>query len=200
MSKDTQINIFLIGDSIMFGSVASPGYGIYVKENLYRKYNVYYPNENGRFAQYTLRALSDWIGHVNASGIDVVRWNNGLWDVLRLYDDEPLTPIDVYTLMLERVYKRIKMLFQYAKIIFALTTPIIEKNAPKGWMRYNSEIEKYNNNAKELMNHLNVNVNDLYSIANQFDESYYADWTHFNEKGAKILADAATKNIEKELK
>ncbi|GEM_PF-5126722 len=50
------------------------------------------------------------------------------------------------------------------------------------------------------MNHLNVNVNDLYSIANQFDESYYADWTHFNEKGAKILTDAATENIEKELK
>ncbi|HBL81728.1 MAG TPA: hypothetical protein DD391_03885 [Clostridiales bacterium] len=67
-------------------------------------------------------------------------------------------------------------------------------------MRYNSEIEKYNNSAKELMNHLNVNVNDLYSIANQFDESYYADWTHFNEKGAKILTDAATENIEKELK
>ena len=128
MSKDTKKNIFLIGDSIMFGSVASPGY---VKENLSRTYNVYSPNENGRFAQYTLRALSDWVGHVNASEIDVVHWNNGLWDVLRLYDDEPLTPINVYILMLERVYKRIKMLFPYAKIIFALTTPIIEKTHRK---------------------------------------------------------------------
>lgn len=50
------------------------------------------------------------------------------------------------------------------------------------------------------MDRLNVKVNDLYSIANQFDDSYYADWTHFNEKGAKILAAAIAENIEKELK
>ena len=39
-----------------------------------------------------------------------------------------------------------------AEIIFALSTPVIEKNAPQGWMRYNAEIEEYNNAAKELMN------------------------------------------------
>ncbi len=189
-------NIYLIGDSIRCGSVSSPGYGIYVKEKLDGKCNVYSPNENCRFAQYTLRALYDWVGQVSADEIDIVHWNNGLWDVLRLHDDEPLTPIDIYVSMLERIHKKLKLFFPKAEIIFALSTPIIEKNAPQGWMRYNAEIEMYNKAAKELMDSLGVKVNDLYSVAKDFDESYYADWTHPNEKGAKILADNVIKEIE----
>ena len=54
-------NIYLIGDSIRFGSVGgkgSPGYGIFVKEILNGIANVYAPNENCRFAQYTLREIT----------------------------------------------------------------------------------------------------------------------------------------------
>lgn len=119
-----------------------------------------------------------------------------MWDVLRLHDDEPLTPIEVYVHMLERVYKKLKLLFPKAEIIFALSTPVIEKNAPQGWTRYNAEIEEYNNAAKELMNKFGVKINDLYGVTKRFDESYYADWTHPNEKGAKILADKVIKSIE----
>ena len=51
------------------------------------------------------------------------------------------------------------------------------------------------------MNNLGVKINDLHSVAKKFDESYYADWTHFNEKGAKILADAVVEVVvEKESK
>lgn len=45
-------NIYLIGDSIRFGSIGgkgSPGYGIFVKERLNDIANVYAPNENFRF-------------------------------------------------------------------------------------------------------------------------------------------------------
>ena len=66
-------------------------------------------------------------------------------------------------------------------------------------MRYNAAIKEYNNAAKELMNNLGVKINDLYSIAKSFDESYYADWTHPNEKGAKILADAVIESMERSL-
>lgn len=192
-------NIYLIGDSIRFGSATSPGYEIYVKEKLDGKCNVYSPDENCRFAQYTLRALCDWAGLVDADEISVVHWNNGLWDVLRLHGDEPLTPIEVYVHMLERVFKKLKLLFPKAEIIFALTTPVIETAAPKGWRRYNAEIEEYNNAAQELMDKLGVKINDLYSIAKKFDDSYYADWTHFNEKGAKILADVVIESMERGL-
>lgn len=53
-------NIYLIGDSIRYGSMNSPGYGIYVKEKLKDECNVFSPDDNCRFAQYTLRALHDW--------------------------------------------------------------------------------------------------------------------------------------------
>ncbi len=196
-------NIYLIGDSIRFGSrggKGSPGYGIYIKQMLNDVANMYAPNENCRFAQYTLREICNWASQVDAEKIDVVHWNNGLWDVMRLHGDEPLTPVDMYINMLERIYRKIRLFFPNAKIIFALSTSVIEKNAPNGYVRYNREIEQYNEAAKNLMESLGVAVNDLYSITQSFDESYYADWVHPNEKGARILADAVIKSIEKEMR
>ena len=84
--------VLLIGDSIRFGASAnpeydtaySPGYGIYVEETLKGEYEVYAPDDNCRFAQYTLRYLYDWANRVEREKIDVVHWNNGLWDICNL--------------------------------------------------------------------------------------------------------------------
>ena len=61
-------NVFLIGDSIRFGASSnpeyktadSPGYGVYVEEMLRDKARIFAPDDNCRFAQYTLRYLYDW--------------------------------------------------------------------------------------------------------------------------------------------
>ncbi|MBQ2841262.1 MAG: SGNH/GDSL hydrolase family protein [Oscillospiraceae bacterium] len=188
--------IFLIGDSIRFGAANSPGYGVYVKEKLQHKAEVYAPDENCRFAQYTLRNLYDWAMQFDTQSIDVVHWNNGLWDVLRLHGDEPLTPLNVYLSFLERVYKKIRLIFPKAKIIFALSTPVVEKWANPDFMRYNREIRHYNREAEKLMDSLGVQVNDLYSVAEKFDESMRADWVHYNEKGSELLADAVVRAIQ----
>lgn len=182
-------NIFLIGDSIRFGAPGSDGYGMHVKEKLQGKANVYAPNENCRFAQYTLRYLHEWANAVDKEKIDIVHWNNGLWDALRLFGDEPLTDIETYGIMLKRVYKRIKFLFPNAKVIFALSTAVIEEWGNPDFFRYNSEIEQYNNKAREVMNELGVEVNDLYSLSSTFDNSLHSDWVHFGTEGSKILAD-----------
>ena len=189
-------NIYLIGDSIRFGATGSPGYGVYVKEKLKGKAEVYAPNDNCRFAQYTLRYLYDWAQELDTKKIDVVHWNNGLWDVLRLHGDDALTPVDVYASMLERVYKKIRLLFPNAKIIFALSTPVIEEWANPDFVRHNSEIKEYNEVAKSVMSRLGVKVNDLYSVAESWGEEYHSDWVHFNEKGSEILADAVIKATE----
>ena len=47
------------------------------------------------------------------------------------------------------------------------------------------------------MQKLGVEINDLYETAKDFDESFYADWTHFNEKGAQILANKVVEMIGK---
>lgn len=79
--------VFLMGDSIRMG------YDRYVRDALADEAAVYYPSENCRFAQYTLRNAHEWIEKdCQPERVDVVHWNAGLWDVLRLFGDEPLTP------------------------------------------------------------------------------------------------------------
>ena len=196
-------NVFLIGDSIRYGAVSnpdyqtenSPGYGVYVKEMLDGVANVYAPDENCRFAQYTLRYLYDWSKAIECDKIDVVHWNNGLWDVLRINGDEPLTPIDMYEKMICRVHSAIKKTFPNAKIIFALSTAVVEEWARDDFKRYNSDIEKYNEVARRVLEERGVIINDLYKISAAFDNSLHADWVHFNEEGSKILAQAVAKVI-----
>ena len=79
--------VLLIGDSIR------QGYDKYVKKALADSCEVYYPNENCRFAQFVLRHLSDWKREFNlGDDVDAVHWNTGLWDTLVQYDDGCLTP------------------------------------------------------------------------------------------------------------
>ncbi|MBQ4506930.1 MAG: SGNH/GDSL hydrolase family protein [Firmicutes bacterium] len=193
-------NIYLVGDSIRFGAahasgsnLFSPGYECYVREKLRGRVGVYAPEENCRFTQYTLRFLNKWAGTVPAGQIDLVHWNNGLWDAVRQFGDEPLNPIDVYVATLRRIYARIRLLFPNAQIVFALTTPVIEEKQNKDSRRRNSDIEAYNKAAAETMRELGVPVNDLYTLAKGFDDSYYSDAVHFNEKGCDALAEQVAK-------
>jgi len=189
-------NILLIGDSIRYGAPpSSPGYGKYVKEMYGETASVYAPDDNCRFAQYTLRYLFDWRNQFKDVKFDVIHWNNGLWDVLRLNGDEPLTHIDIYTYTLERIYNMMKKLFPEAKIIFANSTSVIEAWANPDFMRYNSDIEKYNAAATKLMENLGVSVNDLYSLTSSFADNLHSDWVHFGDDGSKIIAEAVVKKI-----
>ena len=199
-------NIFLIGDSIRHGSYVetldsklSPGYGVYVKEKLESAglANVCSPDENSRWAQYTLRFLHKWAKEVpDPEKVDVVHWNNGLWDAVRLFGDEPLTPIEFYELMLPRVYNRIRLLFPNAKIIFATSTAVIEEMSRPQFTRRNEEIKLYNAVAKKVMAQLNVPVNDLWAVTENWGPEMHADWVHFNEEGCRILADKVIEAID----
>jgi len=182
-------NVLLIGDSIRIG------YQEYVKEKLEGKAEVFFPGENSRFVQYTLRYISIWAESLDTEKIDTVHWNNGIWDILRLDGEESLTPKDWYIQLLERTYRKIRMYFPNAKIIFALTTSVKESWRPGKSMLYNNEIEEYNQAAAELMKSLGVEVNDLYSVSSEFDDSMRRDWVHFNEKGSSVLADAVVKAL-----
>lgn len=193
-------NVLLLGDSIRYGVPPKiAGYGGFVKEKLAGVANTYAPDDNCRFAQYTLRYIHNWAKEMDAASIDVIHWNNGLWDVLRLDGDEPLTPIDMYVHMLERVWRMLRQLFPNAKIIFALSTAVLEEKARPDFFRYNADIEAYNAAARARMEALGVEINDLYEITKDLGEEYHADWVHFNDKGSLILADAVVKKIREAL-
>ena len=99
--------------------------------------------------------------------------------------------------MLPRVYNRIRLLFPNAKIIFALSTAVIEEMSRPQFTRRNSEIEQYNEVAKKVMAQLNVPVNDLHSVTKNWGPEMHSDWVHFNDEGCKILADKVIEAIEK---
>lgn len=138
-------NLLLIGDSIRMG------YDKSVKKTLEGKANVIFPAENCRFASYVLRYFHEYLGDIKGEDINVIHWNAGLWDCLRLFSEEPHTPLEVYGYYIERLCIRIKKLCPQAKVIFATSTSVLSEKMDKNFKRYNEEIEKYNEVAVDIV-------------------------------------------------
>lgn len=196
-------NVFLLGDSIR------QNYQCYVKERLKQEANVYFPNDNGRSTQLTLLYFHRWWDILSGGGknirFDVVHFNCGLWDVLRLSNEkEPFTPEDMYRQMLLRIYRRIKFYCTDAKIIFALTTAVIEPGYAyeKHGKRYNRDIERYNRIAIDTFQGLeDVDINDLYSVSQSLPDSAHSDDVHYEtDLGITALGDQVVDCIRRNLK
>ena len=174
--------VFLMGDSIR------KGYDRYVKESMKNIAQVYYPDENCKFSQYILRNVHMWKEELGIDKADAVHWNAGLWDTLQIYGDGNLTRLDVYADNIERIAKRIHFLFPGAKQIFATNTPVIESGYIKDFeMRFNADIEKYNEAAKTVLKKHQVIINDLYELLKDKPESFHSDQSHFYTADATEL-------------
>lgn len=166
-------NLLLIGDSIR------RGYDQAVKKSLDGKVNVIFPEENCRFASYLLRYFHSYLGEVKGEDIDVIHWNAGLWDCLRMFEEEPHTPIEVYAYYIERLCQRIKKICPNAKVIFATSTRVISEKMSKDFKRYNEEIEKYNEAAVNVVKKYGFKVNDLYALSATLPEDAHSDAVHY---------------------
>jgi len=166
-------NLLLIGDSIRMG------YDKSVKKTLEGKANVIFPKENCRFASYVLRYFHEYLMDIKGEDIDVIHWNAGLWDCLRLFEEEPHTPVDVYAYYIDRICKRIKKLCPNARVIFATSTKVLSEKMSKDFKRYNQEIEKYNEAAIEVVKKYGFKVNDLYALSVTLPEEVHSDPVHY---------------------
>lgn len=210
-------NILLLGDSIRMG------YDSFLRNKLLGRANVFYHEDNGRFTQYTLRTLSDWKGQLSLPEIDIVHWNNGLWDAIHLnamssgrdgeaegatispanvpserrFDAEPLTPPDFYRHYIGRILTRIRQLFPKAEVVFATTTPVIEEQSVWAY-RSNREIEDYNRIAREVLVPRGVRINELGEFAARNCQTLHRDWVHYNDEGSALLADEIIGFLETE--
>ena len=186
--------ILLIGDSIRLG------YDKYVKMAFEDAAEVYYPEENCRFAAFVFRHLDEWKTSLGCGDdVDLVHWNAGLWDDLILQDGVHMTPIDIYKFYIERTCNMIKILFPKAKMIFATSTPVQEELF-LGNKRYNRDTEEYNRAAAEIVKKHGGEINDLYSLAKASPVEWHSDLTHYYTKeGARMLADQVVKSIENTL-
>lgn len=186
------MKILLIGDSIRMG------YDKYVAEKLKGKAEVVWIPENSQFTEYTLRHLKDWKKSLNLDTVDAVHWNVGLWDSLRLYGDfETLTRPDIYAENIRRIQKMLYFHFPTAKMIFATSTPVVEERFdPLSAVRYNRDIEHFNQLAVDVLADYPVEINDLWSLVWGKPESLWSDMTHlYTEEGTRLLGDAVCRAI-----
>ena len=165
--------LLLIGDSIRMT------YDKSIKRTLEGKANVLSPEENCRFASYVLRYFHEYFEDVKGEDIDVIHWNAGLWDCLRLFGEEPHTPIDVYGYYIERICIRIKKLCPNARVIFATSTSVLSEKMDPNFKRYNEEIEKYNEVARNIVKKYGFEVNDLYALSIKLPDEAHSDAVHY---------------------
>ena len=188
--------IVLIGDSIRLG------YDKYVKDALAGVAEVYYPNDSARFSEYTFRYLSDWKKD-NGWGddVDLVHWNTGLWDVLEIYGESPVSNPCQYGETIAKIEREINILFPNAKQVFATSTSVIEEKY--GWdrKRHNAIIEQYNKIAVEALDGTGCIINDLYTLTKNAPDEIRTDATHFyTPEGTKLIGDRVLSYICGELK
>lgn len=183
-------NVLLLGDSIRMG------YDNSVKMMLGDEFNVCFPEENCRFASYLLRYLHEYAEVFQGEHIDVIHWNAGLWDSLRLFQEEPHTPIEFYAYYIERICIRIQKLFPDAKVIFATSTSVQSERMDANFKRYNEDVEAYNNVAVEIVKKYGFQVNDLYATSVKLPPEAHSDAVHFyTSMGTKVFAEQVVAHI-----
>lgn len=186
--------ILLLGDSIRIG------YDKYVKMSFENEAEVYYPADNCRFTTYTIRRLDDWVKELQlGDGVDLVHWNCGLWDVLRLVDDKCAIPLEFYKVNIDRICSLLKHYFPKAKFVFATSTPVQEHLFGE-LRRLNSDTEMYNAAAVEIVKAHGMEVNDLYALLKGCPAEYYTDSTHlYTKAGTEVITDKVIGIIENTL-
>ena len=167
--------IILLGDSIRLSSQNR------VTELLGSDYTVWGPEDNCRFASYTLRMLYDY--REVLKGADIIHFNCGLWDMCDLFGDGPFTSLEVYVEQMVRIAKILKT---YAPVvIFAATTP----PSPKMWGHDLDRVRAYNAAAMAALEPLGILFDDLFTpVAEDIDRMISEDYLHASPYGVEILA------------
>lgn len=174
----------LLGDSIR------RGYDMAIKKSLEGRANVYFPEDNCRFASYLLRCLHEYQNLLpEGETVDVLHWNAGLWDCLRLFGEDPHTPLEVYAYYIDRICIRIQKVYPNAKVIFATSTWVQSELMDPNARRYNEEIEAYNAAAAEIVRKYGFEVNDLYAVSASLPAEAHSDPVHYyTPAGTKVFA------------
>ena len=177
--------IVLLGDSIRL-----IGYGERLAALLSDEYEVWQPEDNCRWADYTYRMLSDKASDIE--GADIIHWNNGHWDMCNLFGEGSFTSLENYISAMKRLATRLKSIA--GKVIFSTTTPV----TPRLSYSNNEVIERYNAAIVPMLSEMGIIVNDLYSFVRPHVEEYIKeDNIHLNELGSEECAKQIYEFIKK---
>ncbi|MBR2646282.1 MAG: SGNH/GDSL hydrolase family protein [Clostridia bacterium] len=176
--------VVLLGDSIRM-----IGYGKLVPEMLGEEYEVFQPDDNCRFAKYTLRMLFDYKDQI--ADADVIHWNNGLWDCTSIFEDGVFTPEEEYVENMLRIARMLKAITP--NVIFATTTPSRDDYE----YTHNDKIDRYNEVIVPKLQEMGIVINDLNAIVRADKPNLICDdKLHLSEKGALLCAEQVVKMIK----
>lgn len=177
------MKVALLGDSIR------QQYGEQVRQLLGAEYEVWEPKENCRFAKYTLRGLFDWAEDLE--GVDVVHWNNGHWDVCRLFEGETFSSEEEYVQDMMRIVDILQK--RYRAVIFATTTPVRVENQYSS----NEDIDRFNYRIVSLLMERGVIINDLNRLLRaDVDKFICDDAIHLTTEGIAVCAERVSECIK----
>ena len=168
--------VVLLGDSIRL-----MGYGARTAELLGPDYTVWLPDDNCRFAAYTLRMLFDY--QEQLKGADVIHFNCGLWDVCDLFGDGAFTPLEDYIRLLARIAAILKT---YAPTVIFATTTTPDPDMPGHDI---NRLKIYNAAAAETLASMGILINDLFTpVASDVEGMICEDHIHLSEHGIEVCA------------
>ncbi|MFC1452367.1 SGNH/GDSL hydrolase family protein [Verrucomicrobiota bacterium] len=180
-------------------SLSSMSYQPHVARLMEGKAQVVGPADNCQYSLFTLSSLDRWIGELGEP--DIVHWNNGIHDAGHNPNRSPVQiPLGMYRDNIEFILKRLRSITE--RVIWATNTPVHPDRAfsDTQWSWRNSEIDRYNAAALELMEANQVPVNDLHRLVSENIESFLSeDQLHLSEAGQKACAQAVVEVVAKHL-
>lgn len=125
-------------------------------------------------------------------------YNNGLWDVLHFAGNpKPHVSADNYRQALLTIYEKLSERYPRAAVVFAATTVVSEDLQKTASYRRNEEIAENNDLARSALVDKIDAVDDLYSVSLDLGDEYRAkDGLHYNEDGARYLAEAVCRFLK----
>jgi lysophospholipase L1-like esterase len=181
--------VVLLGDSIR------EGYAPFVAELLAGRATVITPKANGGDTRKLLANLNEWAIKEQP---DVIHFNCGIHDTKRDQKTAKYNvPPEQYETNLREIVKRLRAETK-AKIVFALSTPLIDERSKGYWKTrsyqlFNDSVTEYNGIATRVMKELDVPVNDLPATLGDDKESarlHDSGGIHFTKEGSQKLAGA----------
>ncbi len=192
--------VLIIGDSI------SIGYTPFVKESLSSKFAVFHNPGNAQHTGTGIDSIRKWVEN---NHWDIIQFNWGLWDLYYRNpgNKNPLNrdkingkitfSINEYKVNLDSIITVLKTITD-AKLVFVTTTYVPENEAG----RFQNDVIRYNDAAKEIMKKHSIAINDIYAKSIDIHKQYGlgSDNVHYMKEGYKEISKLIVSYIETEVK
>lgn len=195
--------VLLIGDSIR------EFYQDRVRELLDGEARILTPSENARYTKYTLWGMWAWTEEWGHPQVDLIHWNNGIWDLHRATADGlAFTPLEEYVRENERLYTQMRSYtdrliwattipggpaldnnFAHAPLVRGEMPPRVKRTLALPQAMWNEEVRRYNDAARRMYESHGVVIDDLYAALSPDPAAFISeDGIHPSPAGVERLA------------